>query len=138
MDVLSEVLRVVRLSGAIHFCAEFTQPWALISSPPEKLMIARLVPGAEVIIPFHIATEGACWLSLGKLQPIRIEAGDLVAFPNGVQHSLASETGLKPLPVSDVYGLSVEAITRLQYGGWRPMSHCLRLPAFRPALRSAA
>ncbi len=80
-------------------------------------MIARLVPGAEVIIPFHIATEGACWLSVGKLQPIRIEASDLAAFPNGVQHSLASDADLTPVPVSDVYGLSVEAITRLQYGG---------------------
>jgi hypothetical protein len=80
-------------------------------------MIARLVPGAEVIIPFNIATEGACWLSLGKLQSIRIETGDLVAFPNGAQHSLASETGLTPVPVSDVYGLSIEAITRLQCGG---------------------
>jgi len=29
VDVLSEVLRVVRLSGAIHFCGEFTHPWAI-------------------------------------------------------------------------------------------------------------
>jgi hypothetical protein len=29
LDVLSEVLRVVRLSGAIHFRGEFTQPWAI-------------------------------------------------------------------------------------------------------------
>src|ERR1700722_2727369 len=97
MDVLSEVLRVVRLSGAIHFCVEFTRPWAVLSTPPEKLA-ARLVPGAEVIIPFHIATEGAGWLSLGNLQPILIEAGDLFVFPNGAQHSFASEPGLTPDP----------------------------------------
>jgi AraC-like DNA-binding protein len=117
MDVLSEVLRVVRLSGAVHFCAEFTHPWALLSSPPERLMIRRLVPGSEVVILFHIATEGSFWLSLGKLQPIQIEAGDLVVFANGAQHRLASEPDLTPVPVADVYGLSVEAITRLQYGG---------------------
>ena len=57
MDVLSEVLRVVRLSGAIHFCAEFTRPWAILTSPPEMLA-SRLVPGAEAVIPFHIATAG--------------------------------------------------------------------------------
>ena len=77
MDVLSEVLRVVRLSGAIHFCAEFTRPWAILTSPPEMLA-SRLVPGAEAVIPFHIATEGGCWLSWGQVEPIRIEAGDVV------------------------------------------------------------
>jgi AraC-like DNA-binding protein len=116
MDVLSEVLRVVRLSGAIHFCVEFTRPWAVLSTPPEKLA-ARLVPGAEVIIPFHIATEGAGWLSLGKLQPILIEAGDLFVFPNGAQHSFASEPGLTPVPVADVVQPNPDAITSLRYGG---------------------
>ena len=32
MDVLSEVLRVVRLEGALFFNAEFSTPWS-ISSP---------------------------------------------------------------------------------------------------------
>ena len=72
MDVLSEVLRVVRLSGAIHFCGEFTRPRAILSSPPEMLA-QRLLPGAEAVIPFHIATAGRCWLSWGRVQPIPIE-----------------------------------------------------------------
>ncbi len=84
MDVLSEVLRVVRLSGAIHFCAEFSQPWAILTSPPEMLA-SRLVPGAEAVIPFHIATEGRCWLSWGKVEPIPIEVGDVVVFARGAQ-----------------------------------------------------
>jgi AraC family transcriptional regulator, alkane utilization regulator len=46
MDVLSEVLRIVRLSGAIHFLGEFTQPWAFTSSWPD-MPPARLEPGAE-------------------------------------------------------------------------------------------
>lgn len=37
MDILSEVLRVVRLSGAIHFCAEFTHPWAILTPPPDMV-----------------------------------------------------------------------------------------------------
>jgi len=115
MDVLSEVLRVVRLSGAIHFCAEFTHPWALLSSPPERLA-ARLAPGSEVVIPFHIATEGTSWLSMGKAPPILIEAGDLIVFVNAPQHSHASELGLTPVPVADVFRPS-EAITTMRYGG---------------------
>jgi hypothetical protein len=117
MDVLSEVLRVVRLSGAIHFCAEFTRPWAIISSPPDMLP-ARLVPGAESITPFHIATSGSCWLSCGKLPPIWMEVGDVVVFARGDQHIMASDPGLKPVPIKDIYRAVTEQITVLSTGRW--------------------
>ena len=53
MDVLSEVLRVVRLSGTIHFRAEFTHPWAILSSPP-VLLAARLQASEGSVTPFHV------------------------------------------------------------------------------------
>jgi hypothetical protein len=68
MDVLPDVLRVVRLSGAIHFNAEFTRPWAVMTSPPD-LLAARLMPGAESITLFHLVTSGCCWITCGKLAP---------------------------------------------------------------------
>ena len=37
IDVLSDVLRVVRLSGAVFFTAEFSSPWAVESPIPEAL-----------------------------------------------------------------------------------------------------
>lgn len=116
MDVLSEVLRIVRLSGAIHFCAEFSRPWAILTSPPEMLA-SRLVPGAEAVIPFHIATEGRCWLSWGRVEPIAIEVGDVVVFARGAQHVLASEPGVTPVPIKDIYRPSPEQITILRHGG---------------------
>ncbi|MGQ0686275.1 hypothetical protein [Bradyrhizobium sp.] len=54
MDVLSEVLRVIRVSGAIHFNAGFTRPWSVVTSPPD-LLASRLMPGAEAITLFHLA-----------------------------------------------------------------------------------
>jgi AraC-like DNA-binding protein len=116
MDVLSEVLRVVRLSGAIHICAEFTRPWAILTSPPEMLA-SRLLLGAEAIIPFHIATAGGGWLSLGKVAPIAIEAGDVVVFARGAQHVLASGPNLTPVPIRDIYRPSPGQITVLRHGG---------------------
>ena len=35
MDVLSDVLRVVHLSGAVFFTTDFSAPWALESPQPE-------------------------------------------------------------------------------------------------------
>jgi len=116
VDVLSEVLRVVRLSGAIHFCGEFTHPWAILSSPPEMLA-SRLFPGAEAVTPFHIATAGQCALSWGSVAPIAFEAGDVVVFARGTQHVLASKPGLAPVPIQDIYRPSAERITVLQHGG---------------------
>jgi AraC-like DNA-binding protein len=116
MDVLSEVLRVIRLSGAIHFCGEFTRPWAILSSPPEMLA-QRLLPGAEAIIPFHIATAGRCWLSWGAVQPIPVEAGDVLVFARGAQHTLASDIGLTPAPIGSIYRPSPGQISILHHGG---------------------
>jgi hypothetical protein len=45
MDVLSDVLRVVRLSGAVFFTAEFTSPWA-VQSPPSDSLAAMILPDA--------------------------------------------------------------------------------------------
>jgi len=42
MDVPSEVPRVIRLSGAVHFLAKFTQPWAFLSSSPDMDRKGRL------------------------------------------------------------------------------------------------
>ena len=117
MDVLSEVLRVVRLSGVIHFRGEFTEPWALSSSRPEMLAARLKVPDGSVT-PFHVFIDGSCVVTSGKLPPIRIGTGDVIIFPRGDQHVMASDPGLKPVPIREIYSQpSLERITVLQHGG---------------------
>ena len=41
MDVLSDVLRVVRLSGAVFFTADFSSPWAIESPIPRTAGLRR-------------------------------------------------------------------------------------------------
>jgi len=117
MDVLSEVLRVVHLSGAVHFNAEFTRPWSVMTSPPD-LLAARLMPGAEAITLFHLVTSGSCWITCGKLAPIRIETGDVMVFPRGDQHVMASDLRLPPVPIASIFPkVSTEQITFMKHGG---------------------
>ena len=59
MDVLSDVLRVVRLSGAVFFTADFSSPWAIESPMPDRLALA-LIPQAECLVLFHILVDGTC------------------------------------------------------------------------------
>mgnify|MGYP003579319747 CR=1 FL=1 len=60
MDVLSEVLRVVRLTGAVYFEVTAACPW-VSKSPPTSLIKAAVMPEAEHVIPFHIVTLGRAW-----------------------------------------------------------------------------
>ena len=64
MDVLSDVLRVVRLSGAVFFTAEFPSPWALESKP--ELLASIVMPEVECVVLFHILIEGECSSSAGR------------------------------------------------------------------------
>jgi transcriptional regulator GlxA family with amidase domain len=41
MDVLSEVLKVVRLDGAVFYNAEFSSPWS-VRSPPSRVLASYL------------------------------------------------------------------------------------------------
>jgi len=50
MDVLSDVLRVIRLSGAVFFVAEFSSRWA-IESPPSESLAPFIMPRAECFTP---------------------------------------------------------------------------------------
>ncbi len=43
MDVLSEVLQVIRLSGAIHFCAAFTMRRLMLGSEGQPALRSRQV-----------------------------------------------------------------------------------------------
>jgi hypothetical protein len=96
MDVLSEVLRVMRLSGAVHFLGTFTQPWAFLSSSPDMLP-ARLEPGAESITQFHVMVSGrCCWGSCGKLPPIELETRDVFVVARGDQHVMTTDLELTP------------------------------------------
>jgi AraC family transcriptional regulator, alkane utilization regulator len=117
MDVLSEVLRVVRLSGAIHFRGEFTQPWAFTGSPRQMLAERLGLKGASVT-PFHIVTDGSCWVTPNDLPPTSMETGDVVIIPRGDQHTMASAPDVAPVSIRDIYpNVTRERIAVLKYGG---------------------
>lgn len=117
IDVLSEVLHVVRLSGVVHFRADFTQPWAILSSPPE-ILAARLVPGAESFTFFHILIDGSCWVSSDRFSPLKFDKGDVIVVPRGDQHVMTSELGIDPVPIRKIFlKPSVERVHYLEHGG---------------------
>lgn len=94
MDVLSDVLQAVRLKGAVFFDVHATEP--LVATTPPTSEIAEIVmPDAEHVIPFHIMLRGGCWIeSIGADDPpARFQEGDIVYYPHGHSHVLATNLG---------------------------------------------
>lgn len=87
MDVLSDFLRAVRLSGAVFFRASFTAPWGLAS--PDASQLARLLlPAARHMVMFHVIEAGSCWLEVAGQPRAEVRAGDVVVFPFGDAHAM--------------------------------------------------
>jgi AraC-like DNA-binding protein len=88
-DVLSDVLRRVRLTGALFFVVDAATPW--VAGVPEAApLVPILLPGAEHLISYHIVTRGACWGALVGEPPVRLEAGDVLVIPHGDPYVLSS------------------------------------------------
>jgi AraC-like DNA-binding protein len=87
-DVLSDVLRSVRLTGSMLFLVDAHPPW--MSWAPKAEAFRRLVlPAAQHLVSYHIVTHGGCWAGLRDAPPERFEAGDVLVVPHGHAYYLA-------------------------------------------------
>ena len=117
MDVLSDVLRVVRLSGAVFFTADLSSPWALESPVPEMLASA-VMPEAECVVLFHILVEGECEVAC-KAHPVAaMQTGDVIVFPRGEQHTMRSHAAATSTPLASIFSPGTyDEPPQLSYGG---------------------
>lgn len=78
MDVLSDILQLIRLEGTVYFQSDFSAPWGMT------------MPGSPVA-QFHMVVRGQCWLYTDSLsEPMPLVGGDVVVFPHGDAHWLAN------------------------------------------------
>jgi len=90
IDPLSEVLQVVRLTGAVYFDVTATAPWSA-EAPAADVVAPYVARGADQVIEFHVVAEGTCWARMAGEAPVRLEAGDVIVFPQGDAHVLSSD-----------------------------------------------
>lgn len=79
MDILSNILRVIRLQGSVYFRSCFCSPWGIeISQNPRA--------------SFHIIVRGECWLQMEHLsQPTLLSGGDILVLPHGTPHQISDK-----------------------------------------------
>jgi AraC-like DNA-binding protein len=84
-DVLSEVLRTVRVTGATFFSAEFRAPWGFTSPRMETLAQTLDDPDAHLVL-FHLLLDGVARAQVDGHAELLLKPGDIVAFPQGHAH----------------------------------------------------
>lgn len=101
-DTLSDVLRNVRLRGALYFSVSGTREWAA-EAPPAQEIAAAVMPGAEHVMEFHVVLSGACWAAAIGGEPVHLAAGDVVIFAHGDPHVISSAPGMRAPPDAQGY-----------------------------------
>ena len=76
MEVLSDVLRAMRVRGSVYFCDRLEAPWRMDIAHPTTA-------------GFHLVRRGECWVSSREVEA-RLGPGDLVYIEAGRDHVLAS------------------------------------------------
>lgn len=89
LDLLSDVLRVVRLDGAFFFRVEATAPWWVdnVSATQHQ---PHVLPKSEHLIAYHVLVDGECWAGLAGHELVAMRAGDVIVFPHGAAHRMSS------------------------------------------------
>jgi AraC-like DNA-binding protein len=122
MDAVSDVLRVVRLGGAVYLNGEFTAPWCTIGQT-DAALCASFLPRSERVVSFHLITEGNCWarLAADPGSAIHLNAGELLVVPQGETHILGSALDLAPVPSAPLLANHLKTapgeVMKLSYGG---------------------
>ena len=77
LDLLSDILTRLSLTGTLYFRTSFTKPWGVA------------VPAFENVARFHFAHRGDCLIRVdGVERPFELAQGSLLIVPHGAAHAL--------------------------------------------------
>lgn len=122
MDALSDLLRVVQLTGAVYLDGAFSAPWS-VSVPSDSKLCAAYLPVSDCVVSFHLVTKGTCWAMLPQQAgtALRVNAGDVIVVPQGEAHVIGSATDVSPKLMAPLLTDQMQAapgeVMTLTYGG---------------------
>jgi len=117
VDALSDVLRVIRLSGGVFLEAQFTAPWCVSGKvSPEDCKPILAAP--RHVIATHYVAAGRMQLRAEDGDAVEVRAGEIVMLPHNHAHCFGSEMHHSPMPARDVIQPPQDGgLARIVYGG---------------------
>jgi len=117
MDALSEVLKVIKLEGAIFYNGEYSAPWSF-KAPPARVIVPYFAERGGHVIFYHLLTEGQCVAGLEDGQRVSVSAGEIVIFPHGDAHIMSSGSGSDPVDYENyLHRIFGQGLTSARLGG---------------------
>jgi AraC-like DNA-binding protein len=117
MDVLSEVLKGVKLRGALFYNGEFSSPWC-VNASSARALARQFAPDAEHVIIFHLLTEGCAFVRLESGEREALAAGDLVMIPHGDCHVMGNGPSVEAVNDSEqLAGVIAQGLKPWRMGG---------------------
>lgn len=125
MDLLSELLGSVRLTGGVFLDARFTAPWCVTANMPPERSKPFLANPAQ-LVGFHVVIEGELLVIFADEPPIRARAGEILLFPGNDGHVLGSAQKLKPVSTGELVRPGADGgPLRISHGGGGKPTHII-------------
>jgi AraC-like DNA-binding protein len=117
MDALSDVLRIVGLTGGVFMEAEFTEPWSVVGKVAPELC-RPFMAQPEHVVCFHYVLEGRFVLRLGDGTSSEVGAGEVVMLPRNDVHVFGSAAGIAPVSAGQlIQAPEALGVARITHGG---------------------
>jgi len=115
-DVLSELLRAMRLTGGVFMDGRFTAPFGIVS--PARWDAQDKMARLRHASVFHLIAEGACRVETADGATCELGAGDLVLLPFTAEHKLSNgEPGAFKWGPDEVRDGPINGVGTLSLGG---------------------
>ena len=115
MDVLTDILSSLRLTGGVVIDGEFTGDFCVLAQfTPNHF--APFFPEPERLISYHYVRSGQLVLEVSGMAPVTLDAGSVAILPRNDPHTLSSRPGLKPADASDVGWTTAEGVHHVSSG----------------------
>jgi AraC family transcriptional regulator, alkane utilization regulator len=118
VDLLSDVLRVARLSGGVFLRADFSAPWCVASRMAPEMCAPHLQrPGH--LIQYHYVVEGRPRICVaGRPETaVILEPNEVVILPHNDVHYLGSDLSLPPTPSETLAVPAENGMFQVTHGG---------------------
>ena len=87
-DILSDILRLVKLKSCVYFLSEFRSPWGMHMD-------------AGPFAQFHLLARGRICLTMAGTSR-QLNSGDVVILPRGAAHALSDQADRETVPGLEV------------------------------------